>query len=199
MRGLPSSGIVPEVTFDRLTTAVAPTRVRLMSCGKCQNGFWRQRNVCYVFVTKLSGEFSGLRVSRIGANGGDGKRAHAKAQGHGGFFSASQRSEGVGLTSASPCPLGCPADSLWRFAPLELRSNPTLGILRCKIYGGGGGIDFGFALPFGLSCGQSVALRAARTAFEPHPWDFALQNLWRRGWDSNPRSLSALRFSRPAQ
>ena len=67
MRGLPSTGIVPEVTFDRLTAAVAPTRVRLMSCGKCQNGFWRQRNVCYVFVTKRSGEFSGLRVSRIGA------------------------------------------------------------------------------------------------------------------------------------
>ena len=30
MRGLPSTGIVPEVTFDRLTAAVAPTRVRFM-------------------------------------------------------------------------------------------------------------------------------------------------------------------------
>ena len=28
------------------------------------------------------------------------------------------------MTSASPCPSGCPADSLWRFAPLELHSHP---------------------------------------------------------------------------
>ena len=58
----------------------------------------------------------------------------------------------------------------------------------------------GIFTPTGLRFAQSVPLRGARTSFSSQTQHLGIRcaDWWRRGWDSNPRDLAVLRFSRPA-
>ena len=68
--------------------------------------------------------------------------------------------------------------------------------------------EVGLIPTYGLHpCGAALSRSLCRCAavelrFHCHPtlrFENPLRGLWRRRWDSNPRNLAALRFSRPAQ
>ena len=108
-----------------------------------------------------------------------------------------ENAEGVGLIRLR-LTLRAARGSLSRCARLELRSNPTSGMGPAALdlevpHGGRGGIDSASPHPAGCPR-QSVSLRSARTAFEPHQRDGACgpgfgSSAWRKGWDSNPRNV----------
>ena len=89
---------------------------------------------------------------------------------------------------------GCPAACVL-IPPSVLR-------IRFADYGGGGGIDSGLRpSPLRGCASRSLCLfKAVELRFHPTlRFENPLRGLWRRRWDSNPRNLAALRFSRPAQ
>ena len=104
---------------------------------------------------------------------------------------------GVSALRAQPAvdlPRGRPA--AWFIIP------PSTMRIRFADYGGGGGIDSGFQPPPLRGFASLSLCRCAAVELRPHPTLYnenPLCGLWRRRWDSNPRNLSALRFSRPAQ